>query len=281
MTGKKLKAIFKIFTGFRFNIFALPVLGFVISCAPARYVPEDLYLLNKNRIIIEHNKLDKSDLESYLLQKPNKRILGIRLNLFYYNLSNINKNRWPHSWLRKIGEEPVVYDPFLTNRTLEQFKIYLENKGYYDAQVRDSVRFKKRNAKVIYEINPGEPLRVRKIYYLFEDTSIVSIILNDTANSIVVKGMLFDKEKLQNERIRLEELMKQNGYYNFSKEYIYFNAELVPGRHLVDLTFVIKEYIEGEVNRKSMVKHHKKYKINEVDFNLPSVYPCTLRLLFS
>src|SRR4030042_3213421 len=242
------------------------LLGLMISCSPAKYVPENSYLLNKNKIIIEQKKLDKSNLEAYLLQKPNKRILGIRLNLFYYNLSNINKTRWPHGWLRKIGEEPVVHDPFLTNRTSEQFKIYLENKGFYEAQVRDSVRFKKKNAKVIYQITPGEPLRVRKIYYLFEDTGIVSIILNDTTNSLIVKGMLFDKEKLQNERIRLEELMRQNGYYNFSKEYIYYNAEVVPGKYLVDLTFVIKEDVEGEINRWSMVRHHKKYKINDVTF---------------
>ena len=102
--------------------------------------------------------------------------------------------------------------------------MYLENRGFYDAQVTDSVRFNKKNAKVRYNITPGEPLRVRKIYYLFEDTSIVSLILNDTANSLIVKRMLFNKEILQNERIRLEELMKQNGYYNFLYEYIYFNA---------------------------------------------------------
>jgi outer membrane protein assembly factor BamA len=238
----------------------------MISCAPAKYVPEDLYLLNRNKIVVEQKGIDKSILESYLLQKPNKRILGIRLNLFYYNLSNINKNRWPHGWLRRIGEEPVVYDPFMTERTHDQFKIYLENKGYYEAQVTDTVRYNKKNAKVTYRIIPNEPLRVRKIYYLFEDTSIVSLILNDTANSLIVKGMLFDKERLQDERIRLEELMKQNGYYNFSKEYIYFNAELVPGKHLVDLTLGIKEYVEGEINRWSMVRHHKRYKINDITF---------------
>ncbi|MBN2215456.1 MAG: BamA/TamA family outer membrane protein [Bacteroidales bacterium] len=261
-----MKAIFKISYGCIFNISTLLILGLMISCSPSRYVPENSFLLNKNKLIIEQKKIDKSDLEAYLLQKPNKRILGIRLNLFYYNLSNINKTRWPHSWLRKIGEEPVVYDPFLTNRTREQFKIYLENKGYYDARVRDSVRFKKDNAKVIYRIKPGEPLRIRNIRYLFEDTGIVSVILNDTVNSLIDKGMLFDKEKLQNERIRLEELMKQNGYYGFSKEYIYFNAEVVNDRNLVDLTFVIKEYVEGEINRRSMVRHHKKYKINDVIF---------------
>ncbi|HJX70568.1 MAG TPA: hypothetical protein VJ346_01405, partial [Bacteroidales bacterium] len=111
--------IFKISTGCGCNIFAMLLLGLMISCSPAKYVPENSYLLNKNKIIIEQKKLDKSNLEAYLLQKPNKRILGIRLNLFYYNLSDINKTRWPHGWLRKIGEEPVVHDPILTNRTSE------------------------------------------------------------------------------------------------------------------------------------------------------------------
>lgn len=266
MIGNRLKANFKISTRCGFHIFIYLLFAFMISCSPAKYVPEDSYLLNKNKLVVEQNKIDKSKLKAYILQKPNKKILGIRLNLFYYNLSNINKTRWPHSWLRRIGEEPVVYDPFLTGRTHDQLKIYLENRGFYDAQVTDSVRFNKKNAKVRYTITPGEPLRVRKIYYLFEDTSIVSLILNDTANSLIVKRMLFNKEILQNERIRLEELMKQNGYYNFSKEYIYFNAELVPGKHLVDLTLGIKEYVEGEINRRSMVRHHKKYKINNVSF---------------
>ena len=266
MIGKKLKVTFKISAGSGYIISSLLLLGFLISCSPARYVPESSYLLNKNKIIVKPKKIDRSQLEDYLQQKPNKRILGLRLNLFYYNLSNLNKKRWPHNWLRKIGEEPVVYDPYLTERTIEQFKMYLENKGYYEAKVSDTVRFENRNARITYQINPGTPLRIRKIYYLFEDTGIVSLILNDTANSLINKGMLFDKEKLQNERIRIETLMKQNGYYKFSKEYIYFNAELIPGKHLVDLTLGIKEYVEGERDRRSMVRHHKKYKIDEVRF---------------
>ena len=164
MIGNKLKANFKISTRCGFHIFAYLLFAFMISCAPARYVPENSYLLHKNKLIVEQNKIDKSKLEAYILQKPNKRILGIRLNLFYYNLSNIDKTRWPHSWLRRIGEEPVIYDPFLTARTHDQLKIYLENRGFYDAQVTDSVRFNKKNAKVRYEITPGEPLRDKMTY---------------------------------------------------------------------------------------------------------------------
>ncbi|MBN2610899.1 MAG: BamA/TamA family outer membrane protein [Bacteroidales bacterium] len=192
--------------------------------------------------------------------------MGIRLNLFYYNLSNLNKEGWPHGWLRRIGEEPVVFDAFLTDRTKHQLKTYMQNKGYYFAEVNDSVRHRGSNAIVVYNVIPNKPYRIRNITYLFEDTGIVSFILKDTVNSLINKGMLFDKEILQKERIRIEELMKRNGYYKFSKEYIYFDALAVKDELLVDLTLVIKENVEGRLDRLTMTRPHYRYKINDVTF---------------
>ncbi|MCK7534499.1 MAG: hypothetical protein MZV63_27520 [Marinilabiliales bacterium] len=53
----------------------------------------------------------KSAIKPYLRQQPNKKIFGARFHLGLYNLSNIEKSKWPHGWLRRIGEEPVVFDP--------------------------------------------------------------------------------------------------------------------------------------------------------------------------
>ncbi len=261
-----MRDIYKILKNLIYYLIIWFILSVIYSCSPTRYVPEGSYLLKKNKLEVEKKDINKSNLENYFIQKPNKRILGIRLNLFYYNLSNIHKTRWPHGWLRKIGEEPIIYDPFLTQRTDEQLKTYLQNKGYYYAEVKDTVEFKRKNAKVFYTINPKEPYRIRNISYHFEDTSIVSLILNDTVNSDITKGMLFDKEILQRERIRIENLMKQNGYYKFSKEYIYFDAVAVKGTNLVDLTLGIKENVEGDLNKRSMVRHHYRYKINNLIF---------------
>jgi hypothetical protein len=54
-------------------------LGLVVivfsSCSPARYVPEGNYLLSKNRLETEQKKVSDEQLKSYIIQKPNKKVL--------------------------------------------------------------------------------------------------------------------------------------------------------------------------------------------------------------
>jgi hypothetical protein len=122
------------------------------SCSSTKYVPEGNTLLNKNHIAVENEAVKKNDLLPFIKQKPNKEIFGARFYLGLYNMSNINKNKWPHNWLRKIGEEPVIYDPYATIKSNEQLKSYLFSKGYFDASVKDTVEVEKRKSNVFYDI---------------------------------------------------------------------------------------------------------------------------------
>lgn len=244
-----------------FLVLAIFVLS---SCAPARYVPAGEYLLSKNKFQNVQKNIPEEQLKSYILQKPNKKLLGLRFYLFLYNLSDVNKVKWPHNWLRNIGEEPVVYNPVLTKNSAGQLKQFLENKGYYHADVRDTVIFRGRNARVSYSIRSNTPYRVRSIAYFFEDTGLISHILPDTLNSLLRKGMRFDKDALQQERIRIENLLKEQGYFRFSKEYIFYNATLDPDANSVDLVMRIKEFVEGEPDSRTKVKQHHQYTIGKV-----------------
>jgi outer membrane protein assembly factor BamA len=237
------------------------------SCSPTKYVPEGSYLLSKNKVESTQKSISEDKLKTYLIQKPNKKILGVRFHLSLYNLSNINKNRWPHNWLRNIGEAPVVYDPALTIGSLEKLRQFCENKGYYHAVVKDTVNFSKKNARVYYRIDPHEPYRVKTITYIFEDTGLVRQILPDTLNSLIVKGMKFDKDILQNERLRIETLLKEHGFYRFSKEYIYFKANIDQEAYSVDLVMGFKEFVEGQADPRTKIKHHPKYLIGRVYVN--------------
>jgi outer membrane protein assembly factor BamA len=245
------------------GVLALVVL-LVSSCSPARYVPKGDYLLSRNHLETAQKSLSKDQLKTYIIQKPNKRIVGARFYLFLYNLSDINKVKWPHNWLRKIGEEPVVYSPALTKNSAGQLKQFLENKGYYHAEVHDTVTFKRKNAKVTYSIKPNDPYRIKHIAYSFEDTGLISRILPDTLNSLLKKGMKFDKDVLKQERVRIETLLKEQGYYHFSKEYIFYNATINAEKKSVDLVMHFKEYIEGTTDPHTKVKHHPRYRISDV-----------------
>jgi outer membrane protein assembly factor BamA len=236
----------------------------ITSCAPGRYIPENEYLLSKIRMEATPKVLPEDQFKSYIIQRPNKKILGLRFHLFLYNLSNKEKNKWPHNWLRRIGEEPVIYNPAQTTTSKNQLKQFLENKGYYHAEVRDSATFHGKNAKVNYKIIPNEPYRVKSIVYSFEDTGLVSQILPDTINSLLKKGMKFDKDLLQKERVRIETHLKDQGYYRFSKEYIYYQAKINDEKKSVDLDMGIKEFVEGNPDPRTKVKHHPKYLIGKV-----------------
>ncbi|MBN1789501.1 MAG: BamA/TamA family outer membrane protein [Bacteroidales bacterium] len=236
----------------------------ISSCAPARYVPEGEYLLSKNKIDNVQKKIPEDQLKSYIIQKPNKKLFGFRFYLFLYNLSNINKEKWPHNWLRRIGEEPVIYNPGLTESSTGQLKQYLENKGYYHAEVKDTVTFRGRNARALYTVKANNSYRISNISYFFEDTGLVSFILPDTLNSLLKKRGRFDKDIMQQERLRLENLLKEKGFYYFSKEYIFYTATLDPEDNTVDLEIRIREFVEGRPDPRTKVKRHHQYKIGNV-----------------
>jgi len=236
----------------------------ITSCNPTKYVPDDKYLLNSVKIQIKDKSVKEQALKSYLKQKPNKKILGwFRFHLGVYNLSNIKKEKGFNKFLReKIGEKPEIYDPYLKTKTVTQFRIFLKNKGYYNPVIKDSVNFNKKKANIIYYIEGGKPYTIRNIKYAIQDTNILKICMADSANSLLKRGELFDIDfVLQNDRVRLERLLRNNGYYNLNKEYIFYPADTFLN-HQVDLSIEIQNPVSLPINNTSV--QHKQYKVRQI-----------------
>lgn len=245
-------------------------IGFLLviftSCNPTKYIPGNSALLDKNSIHFDQKakNISKNELKDYLKQKPNKKVLGFRFHLGLYNLSNIEKEKWPHKWLRTIGEEPVIFDEFQTGKTSKDIKSHLVHKGYFNASVSDTVFINKKKARVLFNVHSGIPYTIRKINYQIEDTAIASIVLADTISSNIRRGQKYDVDILQQERIKIERLIRNNGYYHFSKEYIYFQADSTVDDHQLDLILIIKEFRIQTASNRIMKASHRKYKINNV-----------------
>lgn len=246
-------------------IIPLVLLGF--SCSTTRYVPDGSYLLKDNKLKGELRGLNEEEMSSYLRQKPNKKILLVRFHLGLYNLSKKDKENWFNNYLRTIGEAPVIYDESLKDRSNSQLELYLRNKGYYKAQVKDSVVFEDKKATVSYQVQTGEPYRIRKISYEFEDPALAEYVLRDTLNSLLRKSRLFDLDIMAEERERIETLLKGKGYYNFSQEFIYFLADTSLGSNQVDIGVNIKLYREFRSDGSYVEMFHPKYRIRDVFIN--------------
>lgn len=250
------------------------VLNLLHSCSPTRYVGKDEYLLNKVKVKVENKNINTSELKKSIRQKPNTRILGVaRFHLGLYNLSGRNENRRLNKWLRSIGEAPVVYSPFLTDRTKAQLGLYLNNKGYYSASVTDSVWFKKKKAFVEYRVDPGEVTRVEEYSFrdkagyvsneLSDSTELMQMVLADTVNTLLREGMPMDVEVLEKEMGRITQMLRENGYFNFSKNFIQYYADTtLPGKkEAARLLLSISDNVADSLS-------YRKYSIDKIRINL-------------
>ncbi|PLX13033.1 MAG: outer membrane protein assembly factor [Marinilabiliales bacterium] len=163
-------------------------------------------------------------------------------------------------WLQNIGEEPVIYDEYLATKTARQFSLYLRNKGYYSAQVEDSVYFKRKKAYLIYKIYPKKPYKIRKVEYNIEDKKLRDFVLLDTSDSYIKRGNNLDVDLLQKEREKITYHLKKNGYYAFMKEYIDYQVDTSIAGSAVDLILRIKNPQSSGYGN----ENHKQYYIADI-----------------
>lgn len=265
---KKLKPLYKTHNISVFALFIIFILFFG-SCSPVKYVPEDKYLLDRYKVKIEKGtankqKVKKEELKSLVRQKPNKRVLGVRFHLGLYNFSRKDKEKGLSGWLKRIGEEPELYDDFLTDKSAGQIKAHLNNKGYYNSVVSDTTIFKRQRARVLYRVKINKPYKINRLTYNIQDTLIEPLILKDSINTLIEEGENFDLDLLQDERKRIETYLKNQGYYRFSKEFVFFQADSSEKNREVSLILNIKKYQKLDENRNPVSLNHKKYKINKI-----------------
>lgn len=250
------------------------VLTLFWSCSSTKYVGKDEYLLNRVKLEVKDKKMNAGELKKTIRQKPNTRILGVlRFHLGLYNMSGRNDSKRMNRWLRSIGEAPVIYSPFMTDRTKSQIEIYLDNKGYYNAVVSDSVWFRKKKAYVKYYIDPEEVVRVEDYSFrdkygyvnreLSDSTEMMQLVLDDTVNTLLRRGMPMDIEVLEAERERITKMLRENGYFNFSKNFIQYYAD-TSRNHVAEMTHLLLSVSDNQTDTTA----YQKYLVGSIQMNL-------------
>jgi len=237
---------------------------FLIACNPTKKIPDGKYLVEKNSIYCDNSAIQIYELQRILKQKPNKKILGGRFHLWLFNQSNEKSSSKINKWLRKIGEEPVIYDEGEVRRTRNQMYVFLNNKGYFYPVVSDTSVFKNKKSYTSYQITTGKPYFINNIEYKFDDSLLMHHILPDTSARLIHRGQRFDLDLLQLERERLEGLIKNLGFYFFNKEFIYYEADTSIGNYKVNLTIGFTKHLQVDSANRISSENHKRYSIRNV-----------------
>ena len=223
------------------------------SCAQTRFVPGPEYLLQKVELDVNEPDINKEEAKAYIRQKENYKILGfMKFYLFLYNLSSKKKT---DDWLKRIGEAPQIYDEALVQRSNEQLKQFMNNKGYYQAFVSDSVIFNdnKRKATVKYKIEGGVRHTIRDVRYHFVSPELRSIFMDDSVKYKFQPGNPFDIYELEKQQERIVKLYKNNGYYYFTKNQVRYLADTLQFEDEVVLDLFVGESQQAQIDSAKIV----------------------------
>jgi len=238
------------------------------GCDVTKSISEKDHLLIKNKFKINSRKITAEDLSGYLQQNPNTKFLGVfRSNVAFYNLGNKGKDTKFKKWLRtKIGTAPVLLDTSMVTISTKQMKLYLANKGYFQADVIDTIIYKKKKATVVYNVDVSKPYTIRQLNYAIPDSQLASFVYKDTLKCLIKRGNNYDSYVMDNERTRITNNLLANGFFRFSNDYISYRIDSSLNCKKMDVTLEITNpVIPSLFDHNTVIEsYHKRYFINKI-----------------
>ncbi len=226
-------------------------ISFAVSCSNTKYLKEGEMLYTGAEVKIENDSISKknkknlkSELENSLTPKPNSSFLGLRPKLFFYNIAKEpEKEKGFNYWLKyKVGEKPVLLGDVDREFNKDIIVNYSENKGYFNAQATYDTVSKNKKAKVIYTLKPGNQYRISNVKFQKDSTLINEEMLKLTDKTLLKPGDPFDLDVIKSERERIDNQLKQKGFYYFHPDNIIVQADsTVSKNHQVELNVKLKD----------------------------------------
>ena len=247
------------------------------SCSTTKFVPDGKYLLTDVKIETDNKNVNTSQMEQYINQKANTKWFSLFAVPFgTYNLSGRDSTKWINRILKRLGEEPVLFDTLKAEMSRKNLGTVMQNMGYLHADVSLKTIANDKKIKVIYTLHTGKPYFIGNIEYDIYDKNIAQILdMKNENNRGLKKGMIFSINNLENERKRITNILSDSGYYKFNKDYIIYEADSTRTNDSIDVNLKLMKF---RANSKSPEKDHNRYYINKVNFTSADGDKIKLRL---
>ncbi|MCC9167049.1 translocation and assembly module lipoprotein TamL [Pontibacter harenae] len=173
-------------------------------------------------------------------------------------IEDLQNTKEEGNFVMRLGEPPVIYDSTLMAETMDQIDIYMNSKGYFK---HNATYEKNEHGKKLYidiAIEENEPYRYTAIKYDVADSALLKLVTATPFSSYLQLGEIYDEQVLTQERDRLNEWVRNNGYYDFARAYIFFDILKKDSANAVEVTTVIQNPENSD--------SHKAYTLNNVYF---------------
>jgi outer membrane translocation and assembly module TamA len=272
---------------------------FFSACNSTKYIIEKESMLTQNYIIVDSIRDNNTELEKYILQKPNTKFLGVPIGLYLHNLGNSENPKTALKWGEKHPkkykfvksvfsekqsiafansfiklnkwflsyEAPVIINEEKVKRTLDNLGAYYKTQGYFESQVgskikRDSLQKK---ATVTYQIQKGSPTLLDTMKVKIASVVLDSIYKNSGRRSLLKSGNRYNDNTFRKEAGKVVKLFRNSGIYHFSETALGFYVASDTTNNKTNVEFLIAKDYFKEVNGKYLKQDYKVHRIKEIN----------------
>ena len=247
------------------------------ACSTTRNLPEGetLYTgIDKLEVVNEDKTLAGitalTEVEAALAYAPNNAIFGssslrwpIPFGLWVYNgFEKYQDKKGVGRWIfDHLGKSPVLMSSVNGETRAKVATNLLHDYGYFNGTVsyQEVPQKNPKEAKVNYVIDMAQPYFLDSIAYLKYPHYADSLIQFTRSQSVLKSGENFSVIKLEEERQRLSNLLRNHGYYYYRPEFTTYRADTLQKSGYVSLQVVPRNGIPAEAKKQYYVGNTSIY----------------------
>ena len=255
-------------------IFTLTLL-LLAGCSGLRYVPanEKLYTGASVKLAYPGGKKPKNasalqtEMTGLLRPAPSKSFLGLRPQLYFWHLGVGKKKGFGKFLADKLGKAPVYLSAVKIPATEGLIVGHLHNDGYFGAVASHSTKETAKTASITYTAATGPVYVIREIHFPARDTLVDAAIRATQPGSLLKVGDPYNLATFTAERVRIDNVLKNAGYYYFNPDFILFQ---------VDSTLHEQVNVFMRIKPRTPLKGLIPYRLDQVMLNTRYVLTDTL-----
>ena len=247
------------------------------ACSTTKNLPEGetLYTgIDKLEVVNEDKTLAGitalTEVEAALAYAPNNAIFGssslrwpVPFGLWVYNgFEKYQDKKGIGRWIfDHLGKSPVLMSSVNGETRAKVATNLLHDYGYFNGSVsyKEVPQKNPKEAKVSYVIDMARPYFLDSIAYLKYPHYADSLIQSTRFQSVLKSGENFSVIKLEEERQRLSNLLRNHGYYYYRPEFTTYRADTLQKSGYVSLQVVPRNGIPAEAKKQYYIGNTSVY----------------------
>lgn len=170
--------------------------------------------------------------------------------------------------MRILGEPPVYFNELDVARNLEKVQGYLFNNGFFENKVTSQIDTILKRVRTTYIIQENRPVLLRNVHYQIGDSVLDSLIRAAKEPASLRSGERYKGDRFEEERVRIETILRNNGYYGFSRQSISFVINDTIKKPETDSLYKLVDVILRLQNPPPGQSSYQAYPVHSVQFEI-------------